>query len=126
MRATINRVLDLLLYFEFCALTGIGLMLAWRLPPGSRGGGGLTVLDMTRHEWGDIHLWVGIAFIATVVAHLLMHWKWLKTVGSRMRSWPLWGGLLAGVAVVLAFVLWPVDSPRGSEILTDVSHLEVR
>jgi hypothetical protein len=126
MRATINRVLDLLLYFEFCALTGIGLMLAWRLPPGSQGGRGLTVLDMCRHEWGDIHLWVGIAFIATVVAHLLMHWKWLKTVASRMRSWPLWGGLLAGVAVVLVFVLWPVDSPRGSEIRTDVSHLEVR
>jgi hypothetical protein len=43
-----------------------------------------------------------------------------------MRSWPLWGGLLAGVAVVLVFVLWPVDSQRGSEIRTDVSHLEVR
>jgi hypothetical protein len=113
MRLVINRVLNLLLYFEFCVLTGIGLLLGFRLPPGSRGGRGLTLLDMDRHDWGDIHLWVGIAFIVTVVAHLLMHWKWLKNVGARLRAWPLWGGLLAGVAIVLAFVFWPVDSRRG-------------
>lgn len=112
MRLVINRCLNLLLYLEFCVLTGIGLMLGFRLSPGSEGGRGLTVLDMGRHDWGDIHLWVGIAFIATVVAHLLMHWKWLRNVGARLRAWPLWGGLLAGVAIVLAFILLPVESSR--------------
>lgn len=119
MRNWTNRILNLSLYLEFCALTGIGLMLAWRLPPGTHGGRGLTVLDMSRHEWGDIHLWVGIAFIVTVIAHLLMHWKWLKNVGSRLRSWPLWGGLLAGLAIVLGLVFLPVQSRSGN-----VDHVE--
>ena len=112
MRPVINRVFNLFLYLEFCILTGIGLMLGYRLPPGSEGGRRLSVLGMDRHEWGDFHLWIGIAFIVTVVAHLLMHWMWLKNVAARLRAWPVWGGLLAGVALVLLFVFLPVESRR--------------
>ena len=43
MKNLIHRVLNLLLYIAFCAMVGTGLLMAYRLPPGSRGGSGLTV-----------------------------------------------------------------------------------
>lgn len=109
MRNTIHRVLNLALYLCFCLMIGTGLLLSLRLPPGSRGGRGLTVLDMDRHEWGDLHLWISYAFIALVLVHLMMNWVWLKKIAAQRRSWRLWAGLGGGVLVVLLIVLWPVE-----------------
>jgi hypothetical protein len=29
-------------------------------------------------EWGDIHLWLGIVFVVLMLAHLVLHWDWIK------------------------------------------------
>ena len=99
----VNRVLNLLLWIDFCALTGIGLLLALRLPPGSRGGSGLSALGLTRHQWGDLHTWLGYALIVFVLAHLALHWRWLWQAASKKRSLWLLGGL--GTGALLTFVL---------------------
>jgi hypothetical protein len=66
---------------------GTGSLLAFRLPPGSSGGAGLVVLDMTRHEWGAWHTWIGYAFLALIAIHLDLHWKWLWRVAAGSKSW---------------------------------------
>ncbi len=66
LKNALMRVINLLLYLSFCGLVGTGALLTWKLVPGSRGGGGLTALDMSRHEWGDIHFWLGVAIIAGI------------------------------------------------------------
>ena len=58
MRITFRRILNLLLYLSFCVMVGTGLLMAYRLIPGSRGGQGLEVLGWNRHEWGALHTWV--------------------------------------------------------------------
>jgi len=54
-RTFLPRLLNALLWLVFCAMAGTGLLLAFRLPSGSRGGRGLSALGMARHEWGDWH-----------------------------------------------------------------------
>jgi hypothetical protein len=67
------------------------------------------VLGMTRHEWGDLHLYVALLFITTIVLHLVMNWTWLMKIASFRRGWPVWSGLAAGAAIVLLLILAPVQ-----------------
>ena len=63
-RNTALRLNNILLYLGFSFLLGTGLLLVFRLPPGSRGGHGLTMLGLSRHEWGDLHYWVALGMVA--------------------------------------------------------------
>lgn len=50
-----------------------GCLLAYRLPPGRRGGGGLTAWGWSRHDWGDLHLWNSYVFISlNIIAHAIL------------------------------------------------------
>lgn len=104
----LNRALNLLLYINFCILTGTGLLLWFRLPPRRGGPTRPEAFGLGRHEWGDIHSWLSVVFIALIVAHLVLHWKWLRTVAAKQHPVLLWGGLMAGLAILLAFLLVPV------------------
>jgi hypothetical protein len=114
-RSTLPRILNALLWLVFCAMSGTGLLLALRLPPGSRGGAGLSALGLSRHEWGDVHMWLSFAFIALILAHLLLHWRWLWQVAARKRRWPLLLGFGIGAALLLALALQPVEKHGGGE-----------
>jgi hypothetical protein len=116
------RALNLMLWLNVCALTGTGMLLAWRLPPGSRGGRGLSALGLDRHGWGDIHMWLGYAFGALILVHLAVHWRWLWQFASRRRAWPMLAGLGLGLLLVVALILLPVvksdrghDAPEGRQ-----------
>lgn len=100
----VNRALNLLLYLNFCLLAGSGLLLWLRQLP--RQGPG--PLGISRHGWGGIHSWASAVFIGLIVAHLVQHRKWLKTVVSKQHPVLLWGGLALGVAIVLVLLLVPV------------------
>jgi cytochrome b561 len=109
MKSLGSRALNLFLWLSFCCLAGTGLMLAFRLPPGSRGGRGLSALGLDRHEWGDVHTWLGYVFIVLILLHLLVHWRWLWQFASRRKAMPMIAGMGAGVALLLALALIPVD-----------------
>lgn len=113
-RTLVPRFLNLLLWLSFCAMTGTGLLLAFRLPPGSRGGRGLEALGLDRHAWGDLHTWIGYVFIASIVLHLGLHWRWLWQVASRKRAWPMLLGIGLGLALLFFLLFQPVAS-RGSD-----------
>jgi hypothetical protein len=103
-----RQILDLLLYLSFCLLSGTGLLIALRLPPGFKGGHGLTVLGLSRHEWGDLHTWIAYLFIALLALHLAVNWSWLVKCAASGRLWRLALGLGAGMLVICAFFVLPV------------------
>lgn len=107
------RGVNLLLYLSFCGLVGSGALLTWKLPPGSRGGGGLRVLDWNRHEWGDLHFWLGATMLAATVAHLLLNWQWLKKIASSGHLWRLALGLDLGLVIIFGIYALPVEQVGG-------------
>ena len=115
MMSTLIRILNLILWLTFCALVGTGLLLAFRLPPGSRGGAGLIALRMIRHEWGGWHTWVGYAFLGLVVLHLVLHWKWLWKIAAHSRFWPLLVGIGAGIVILVWLVIQPISRRHSHE-----------
>ncbi|MFQ3241100.1 MAG: hypothetical protein ACI9JZ_000784 [Lentimonas sp.] len=117
LKNPLMRTINLSLYLSFCGLAGTGALLTWRLVPGSRGGRGLSVLGLGRHDWGDIHFWLGVVFIAMTVFHLLLNWQWLKKIASKSYAWRLWLGLGLGVAIIVGIYTLPMQGgsdPAGS------------
>ncbi len=108
-----GRILNFALWLNACALAGTGLLLAFRLPPGSRGGRGLAVLGLDRHQWGDMHTWLGYAFLVLLLLHLAVHWRWLWQYASRRRKAPLFLGLGAGLLLLIVLLFLPVERRAG-------------
>jgi len=52
---------------------------------------------MDRHEWGDIHFYLSLAFLTTMLLHVVLHWAWVQ---STFRKYTVNRSL-----AVLSFVL---------------------
>jgi|GEM_PF-526460 len=107
-----SRFLNLFLWLFFSAMAGTGFLLALRLPPGSRGGQGLEALGLNRHEWGDVHTWLGYGFIFLILLHLVMHWRWLWQVAVKRRPWPVLAVLGCGLGLFFLPLLLPVEKKK--------------
>lgn len=79
-RNRLNFVLDAASVLVFLALLETGLIVKYILPPGSGGRGGgqaLTLWGWSRHDWGEIHFWLSAGFVALMLAHVALHWRWV-------------------------------------------------
>lgn len=45
-----------------------------------RGGGNKLILGILRKNWVSIHDIFGLVFIGLIIIHLILHWKWIKSV----------------------------------------------
>jgi hypothetical protein len=109
MKTLARRILNLALWLNFSMMVATGLLLEFRLPPGSEGGHGLSVFNLTRHEWGDRHLLLGYIFLALILAHMALAWPWLKKVAAKGKILPVLGGLIIGILIMLSPFLIPVQ-----------------
>jgi hypothetical protein len=107
--ATLRTMTDLLMYVAMSFLTGTGLLIHYRLVPGSQGGHGLTLLGLSRHEWGTYHLWAAYLLLVLILIHLILNYAFIKNVIAQKKSWliVILGGL--GIAVTLFFLLLPLE-----------------
>lgn len=89
-RNVYNIIIDSLSLLVFTSMISTGLLLKFVLPPGSgriemltRGHGQIEkTIDvfwgLTRHEWGEIHFYISLAFFVFLLIHLMLHWAWIK------------------------------------------------
>lgn len=105
-RSSFIKLTNLLLFLGGAFLLGTGLALELRLPRG-RAGHDLEMLGLGRHDWGELHWWVGLVMGVLILAHLLVHWKWIRRAirGARQRLG------LVGVALGLVLLLLPLLAP---------------
>jgi hypothetical protein len=113
-RSNVNFAVDCLGFAGFVLLSATGVLMRYVLPPGS--GRSTTVWTLDRHEWGSIHFWIAIVFLAVLACHLFLHWRWIATLlrgrpreGSGARVALGTVGLVALLALVLAPFLSPVE-----------------
>jgi mono/diheme cytochrome c family protein len=100
-RTTLNLVIDLSTAALFAGLVATGYVLGFAIPPGTNRS--LMLWGMTRHRWGDVHFWISLAFLAAVLVHVCLHWRWVvATLGKRLgvsRPRPARSALATGLAV---------------------------
>ena len=128
---TVNYILDSLAFLAMSIVLSTGLMLKYLFPhgrgPGFGGGFGQgrlshTLLGLNRHDWGEVHFYVSLFLVATVAAHLALHWRWIVAVAwgkmAQNRSPLRRAALLSTVLIftliiVLPFAIGPTQGITG-------------
>lgn len=113
-RSDLNFWIDAVAFALFVFLVATGVIMEFLLPAGS--GHSTTLWGLDRHEWGGIHFWVSVGFLASLALHVYLHWKWVVSVvrgrpregsGARVGLGVL--GLVALLAVAVAPLVTPVE-----------------
>ena len=91
-------------------------------------GANLFLLGLSRQEWGALHRLSSVVLILGVIAHLLIHWKWIKGVVHlrakpikvRRHVWIDWGLMI----LFLLALATGTNGPQGLSVsLTLAIHL---
>ena len=90
-RSSVNFVIDLVSFVDLLGLVFTGAIMKWVLPPGTgglgrqfHGGGGRggehieQFWSLGRHDWGSVHFWLAVVFVALMAVHIVLHWAWIK------------------------------------------------
>jgi len=83
-KSRVNLGLDLTIGLAFLAEAISGFVLWFALPHvGFQGGRGLGVAStflLSRTAWLAIHDWAAVLISAGILAHVALHWSWIKCV----------------------------------------------
>jgi len=65
-------------------------------------------LGLHRHQWGDMHFYLSIAFVVLIIIHLILSWSWIRGK-TRQLFKKRWGSALiltAIIPVLVIFLFW--------------------
>ena len=109
-KSKLNLLIDVLAYLGMMSMLSTGLMLMYIMPPGTggchgEGGARITLLGLSRHEWGKVHWYVAVGLIVVAAVHVLLHWKWVtNTLANLTRPSVSRKAAGAGPLLVLGIV----------------------
>jgi hypothetical protein len=120
MKPLLRYITNTLSFLTLFGMISTGLILKFILPPGSgrmrgRGFGGgkpaLTWLGQNRHEWGDWHFYISIAFLVLMAIHIILNWNWIRVTawGTRQHPQP-WLRKSLSILIVI-FILCAIFVP---------------
>lgn len=78
-RNVLNYWIDVGIGVSFVLSAISGLIFLLPVAPGSSG-----VLGIPYPAWSDLHTWSSLGLMAGVLAHLLLHWKWIAGMTRKM------------------------------------------
>ena len=100
---------DTLMFLCTVGIVLIGLLMGFVIPEGRLGPGqSKFFLGVHRHQWGNIHLWLSLAFTALVVVHIVLAWGWFKGKARGLfgKAWRPVLGLTLVAAVLIPVIFW--------------------
>lgn len=109
IKLPIRRVLNLSLWLIVCFLSGTGALLYWRMPHGPAGRN-LSVFGLSKHDLIELHAIFGLIFVGLIIAHLWLAWPWLKNAAAKKKLWPIFSGIIAGLAIAGGIALAPLET----------------
>ncbi|MFC2103727.1 DUF4405 domain-containing protein [Bacteroidota bacterium] len=79
-----NFIIDAIMFILMGKIVGLGLLIKYVLLPGTERwvkfgrNVDMTFLGLDRHDWGTIHLILGIVLGVLLFLHIILHWKVIK------------------------------------------------
>ena len=116
-KSLLGLVIDCLMLLQMGALAGIGLLMKFVLVPGYERnvvygrGAQLCVFGLDRHEWGTVHMWIGVSLVVVLAVHIVLHWNRILGLlrgvsGSAAVRVAIAIGVLLLAAALASFPLW--------------------
>lgn len=100
---------DTLMFVSILGVVAIGVLMAFFIPEGRLGAGqSKYLLGLHRHQWGNIHLYLSLAFAVFAAVHMVLAWSWVKGKATCIfgKSWKAAVGLTVLAAVLVPAVFW--------------------
>jgi hypothetical protein len=108
-KADWQYLVDTLLFICIVGIAIIGTLLAFFIPKGpSALESSKYFLNLHRHQWGNIHLYLSLTFIFLVIIHLTLDWKWVTTRAGKIfkKGWKAALLSTALVSILVIFLFW--------------------
>jgi hypothetical protein len=119
-----NLVIDLIAAALMVGMAATGYILRFPLPPGSNKY--LSLWGLTRHQWGDVHFWIGLALLGVILLHVILHWQWVavsvrrKLSAAKPASGSAWlSGLMTLVVLGAMLTVFAWAAHHGVEEVTE-------
>jgi len=119
-RSTLNFWIDSVAFVGFIFMISTGFILRYVLPPGSGrtlgSGSGVRAMEksidllwgFSRHEWGNIHFWISMIFLAVLAFHLILHWRWIVCMMKGEKNEYSGARFMLGIVGLLTIVMTAV------------------
>jgi len=137
-KTKLNLIIDALLLLCTAAIVGIGYLMKYILVPGYKRweiygrNVELYFWGLNRHEWGTIHLTIGLVFLVLLFLHILFHWPLIiglykQFLPNRTARWIL---AIIIIALTIGLIAFPyfvtpeiqeIRGGRGHEFTTNGS-----
>lgn len=110
-KSKFNLSIDMIMLLLMMAIAGIGFLMKYILIPGFQRntlyGSNVDIefLGLTRHQWGTIHLIMGLIFLGLLILHLILHWNMILNIFKRMISHKTWRIAFASLLTVISLFL---------------------
>ena len=107
----LNFVIDAVMFLSLMAMAGLGFLMRYVLPSGrdARAAYGSNLqfswVGWDRHDWGDIHLYLALAFLTLLVLHTILHWSQILGLFQRLVPNPRWRSRIAIIFLLLSLLL---------------------
>lgn len=114
-KSRINLLIDGIMFVLLALIAGLGFLIEYVLVPGFKRnvlyGRDVDIyfLGLDRHQWGSIHLYLGLIFLGLMLVHIVLHWKMITCIFRQMITGKASRNVVAvctGI-VALFFVLAP-------------------
>ena len=102
-------LVDTFLFFCIVGLVFIGFLMGLFLPQGPTAPESAKYfLGLHRHQWGNIHFYLSIAFTVLVIIHLILSWKWIKSKSRQIfkKGWTSMLILTALASILIIALFW--------------------
>jgi len=110
-KTTWKYLVDTLLFISFIGIAFIGILMAFFLaegPTSQARDSEKYFLGLHRHQWGDIHLYLSLAFTALVVIHLILEWNWIKGKTRKLfkKEWVPALVFIIALSLIVPLIFW--------------------
>jgi len=102
-------LVDALLFVCLIGMAFIGVLLGLVISEGPvSSGGSKYFLGLHRHQWGNIHAYLSIAFVVLMIVHIVLSWKWIKAKTLQIFKRRATPALVAigALPFVVLFLFW--------------------
>jgi hypothetical protein len=78
-------LVDVVLFVCLGGMTLIGILLGLVIPAGPASSeASKYFLGLHRHQWGNVHAYLSIAFVVLTIVHIVFNWKWVTAKTSQI------------------------------------------
>ncbi|MBN1272694.1 MAG: DUF4405 domain-containing protein [Candidatus Aminicenantes bacterium] len=108
-RTNWKYLIDILMFFCMTGMIFIGILLGFVLAEGPRvREADKYFLNLHRHQWGHIHLYLSLFFVVLLVIHIILNWSWItgKTKNIFKGGWKAALIMIVLLAAAVIFMFW--------------------